>query len=568
MNQSTNSYPHTPQLIWWNFILQKKWTYCLGIFAVFMTNFLQVMAPKNLGWIIDFFNNESIPALFMGKTKETTFLYLFLFLIVTRIFINVFRFMWRVTLGRQTHYACSYLKQGVWNEAVFINLQDLRESFTKGDLMAMQISDANSARFIFGFTLVAIFDLFFLGAMTLFAMSQIHLPMTIVALIVMLSIPVIVRKISDLEILQYKLTQEKQGELNENCSQSIACVKQQRLNLTEDIWRKKLMDQAQNFRMEKLKSTKLSLSYIPVMGTASLISFLILFYYGTTSVLNGKMSVGDFVSMQGLIFLLQDPLMSCGFIISEWKKAMAGLSRLSELYHFQKDPDFSGVKLRPHEKINLDPAPLVELKNVSFSYKAGKQIFQNFNLKVFPGEKLAITGSVGSGKTTLSKIILGLEKVQNGQVSIEGLDIEAIDRQFLTTQYLKVQQKAFIFAGTIASNISLDLKLTDEELWKILEVVELKEDVLKFDRGLQTELGEWGVNLSGGQKQRLNLARTIVRKPKFLILDDSFSAIDVHTEEKILNQLKDYLKETTLIWIAHRESTLRFCSRRLHLEAQ
>jgi len=227
--------------IWKNFLMSRWPRYSLGALAVLLTNLMQILAHKNIGWIVDFFTDKPIPNIFHAATKEQIFFKLFLTLLLSRVFINVFRFMWRITLGRQTHHACGVLRREVWEHARYFSKSDLDKKFTKGVLMNAEVSDTNSARFIFGFTLVAIFDLIFLGIFTFLTMAMIHLKMAILSFIILLFVPYLVRKLSKEEVEQYKRVQDVLSHFNDLSSQAISTIKLQRLTQTGAHWEKRLL---------------------------------------------------------------------------------------------------------------------------------------------------------------------------------------------------------------------------------------------------------------------------------------------------------------------------------------
>jgi ATP-binding cassette subfamily B protein len=163
-------------------------------------------------------------------------------------------------------------------------------------------------------------------------MASIHLPMAILSFLVLLFVPIFVRKISFHEVEQYKQTQDTLSSFNDLSSQAVSTIRLQRLTQTGAFWERRLMQIAEKHRLLKLRGINISLLYIPVMGAASAISYIVLFIMGIIFTFNGKMTVGAFISMQGLIFLLHDPLMQLGFIVSEWKKAFTALARLYEIY--------------------------------------------------------------------------------------------------------------------------------------------------------------------------------------------------------------------------------------------
>ena len=179
---------------------------------------------------------------------------------------------------------------------------------------------------------------------------------------------------------------------------------------------------------------------------------------------------------------------------------------------------------------------------------------------------MGITGEIGSGKSTLINILSGLERENRGVVKFKGLHFHSYDHNHLRKEIGIAHQKPFVFAKSIRENVSMDQNLNDEQVLHYLNLAGLKDDVLNFDNGLDTELGEWGINISGGQKQRLSLARVLARDPEVLLLDDCLSAVDTITEEKILSNLNHYMNDKTIIWVAHRESTLKYCDTIINMD--
>ena len=549
------SYRQFTVKIWKDFIRNRKGKYFLGILFVFLTNLMQILAPKNIGWIVDFFANKPVPSILTGKSNHQTFIILFIVLVFSRVFINVFRFGWRITLGRQTHYAAAELRREIWEHVRFFTKDDLERKFTKGILMNAQASDTNSARFVFGFTLVAISDVFFLGIATFLVMAQIHFLMAFLSFVFLLFIPLLVKNLSKKEIDQYRKTQDALSAFNDLSSQAVSTIKLQRLTQTGIFWEKRLSDIANWHRNERLKGINLSLMYIPMMGVASIISYVVLFVAGIYYTFKGEMTVGQFVSMQGLIFLIHDPMMTLGFIVSEWKKGFTALERLAEIYLNKKDE----YLIKEGDSI-LETENVFKVNNLSFSYNESAPIFSELNFSLRKGERLGVIGPIGAGKSTLLGLLFGVEKNKHGEILFFDKLLDQYAHNSLRKYMCLVHQKPFLFADTIRSNICLDKTMTDDEIWKVLDIAVLSEDVKNFPDQLDTQLGEWGINLSGGQKQRLTLARALARNPKLLFLDDCLSAVDTITEEKILKNLDRYLKDVTLVWVAHRQSTLKYCT--------
>ncbi len=550
--------------IWINHLKANWSSYALGTLAVITTNITQVLWTRGLGWIIDFFSGDPYPDFFQVGTKTENFQKLFIILFVSRIFLFIGRWGWRVTLARQTHFASANLRRDIFKNSRFFPRRDLDKKFTKGLLMNASTSDVNAARFIFGFTLVAVVDVVFLGIFTIWAMLSIHTAMTLWSLGVLLFLPYFVKKLSAIEIDKYTGAQEFLTVFNDLASQVIATIRLQRQTQTGEFWRLRLEDTAEEYRKQRLSAVYTSLLYSPLMGAVYFVSYLVIFIMGIKLVFEGSMTIGGFMAMQGLIFLIQDPLFELGFIISDWQKGKKSLERLSEVFIHSKEKWLlpkDGAAVKPQDEV-------LSAKNLSFSYEEGRPIVKDFNLSLKQGERLGIKGPIGTGKSTLVTILAGLERDNEGEVLFCGKEYNQYDHHEIRKSVCFVPQKPFLFAASIKENICMDRDFSEEEVWHALEVSGLKMDIRTFPDGLDTPLGEWGINLSGGQKQRLTLARALARKPHLLFLDDCLSAVDTVTEEKILKGLDRELKDTTIIWVAHRDSTLKYCDRVIEIQGE
>ncbi len=549
----------------WRRFVSKRWLmYVLGLISVIITNLMQVLSSRSIGWSLDFFTKDPLPHWLEGTSTESTFSRLIIFLLIIRILVFFGRWGWRMTFARQTHFASAELKRKIWRHAKYFGEHDLQTLFTKGPMMNASTSDVSSARFIFGFTMVAVTDVLFLGIFTVWAMLEIHVELTLVALGTLLFLPPAIKWLSEREISRYIKAQDFLSVFNDLSSQVISTIRLQRMTQTGDFWKRKLEDAADTYKGLRLHAVKTSLLFIPAFGFTSLVSYAVLFTLGLKYYFDGVLSLGDFLAMQSLIFLIQDPLFELGFIISEWRKGVASLQRLMTVYmHDQEEHLIKDGESLPQEFSKT----VISLKNLSFSYpKSTHSIIQNFDLDLKLGEKLGIVGPIGTGKTTLVNIMSGLERnIQSGEVKILDHNYSYFDHSNLRNSIAVVPQKPFLFAETIGQNIKMDIELSDKELWHVLWVAGLDEDIRGFEKQLETPLGEWGINLSGGQKQRLTLARALARKPRVLFMDDCLSAVDTVTEEKILTRLNQELKGLTAVWVAHRESTLKYCDRIIHL---
>ncbi len=541
---------------------KKKWiVYILGIASIALACSMQVMSTRILGWTLDFFEQQTLPAFMQSwsSDRNTTFKILFFMLAASRTLLFLARIGWRLALTRQTHWASSKLKSDIWKHVRFFTRRNLARKYNRGVLMNITTSDINSARFTFGFTLVALFDVIFLGTIAVATMFSIHPPLALWATGVVVFLPYFIKKVSDKETRLYRLSQEYLGVFNELCAQIVSTIRLQRFTHTSAAWKKRFLFAAEEYRRQRLKTIQTALFYIPVMGLSSVIGYLVLFSVGVHFIFEGSLSLGNFVTMQGLIFLIQDPLAQFGFTISELKRGLVSLERIAEIHTCEKDPDLT----RRGERVEtLADTPVLQVKNLNFQYPSGQvPILQNINLSARTGERIGFFGPIGSGKSTLLRILSGIERRVEGEVKLCGKDFGVYQHHQLRQYIGLVEQESFLFASSIRQNVCLDRQLCDDEIWHYLKLAEFAGHVMRLPYQLETPLGEAGVNLSGGQKQRLALARTLARRPRLLLLDDCLSAVDNITEEKILTSLDEEFKDITVVWVAHRKSTLKYCHR-------
>ncbi|MBI2520221.1 MAG: ABC transporter ATP-binding protein [Bdellovibrio sp.] len=552
---------------WRDFLWQRRVIYLIGAITVLVTNFMQVIVTRSLGWILDFFTGKPIILFPDFWMREETFLSLFVIFFLGRVLLTVGRFGWRVTLARQTHVAAAHMRRLLWQNARYFPKYAIDRIYTKGHMINIASSDVGQGQLLFGFTLVAVVDLFCLGILTLSAMVMINPSLAFFSVCSLFFIPFVVRRLSHLEGAQYHITQDILSRLDDLAAQMIASVRLQRLTRTGGYWARYVLGVGENYRRERLKTLGFSLSYIPAMGTATLLSYGVLFLVGTYYVILGRISIGDFIAMQGLVALIQDPFMEMGFIISEWKRGISSLERIMEVYEAPKETYLlDGSTQAVMAPIGKSGGPVFTVQNLTFQYGEGLEpVFKHLNFELKEQGRLGLIGPIATGKTTLINILMGLERNYQGKVLFRGQGFEQFGHLELRRQIGHVSQRPFLFASTIRENLKLDRDMSDEEIWHYLKMSELLEDVRKFPHGLDTSLGEWGINLSGGQKQRLTLARALARIPSVLLFDDCLSAVDTVTEEKILKNIDHEMKNVTIVWAAHRASTLKYCDRILEM---
>ena len=279
--------------------------------------------------------------------------------------------------------------------------------------------------------------------------------------------------------------------------------------------------------------------------------------------------MGDFVAFNAYLTLFIRPIMYMGWVIDRFQRALVAMRRINEVMEVEpeiRDQVTSADSDRLQavgrdEADRLQVAGHIQFHNLTFAY-GGTPVLRNIDLEIPAGSTLGIIGRVGSGKTTLARLVPRLIQAGAGELLIDGVPVENFPLEELRASIGYVSQGPFLFSNTIAANVAYGVEsASQEQILVASEQAQLKKEVEEFDHGFQTLIGERGVTLSGGQKQRATLARALIRRPRILILDDSLSAVDTHTEEAILGHLRQIMKESTTLIIAHRISSLRDADR-------
>ncbi|MBL8062919.1 MAG: ABC transporter ATP-binding protein [Anaerolineales bacterium] len=283
-----------------------------------------------------------------------------------------------------------------------------------------------------------------------------------------------------------------------------------------------------------------------VLGAQMLFGFI----YAAFMAINGEVSVGDFVAYTGLLIWLIFPIRNLGRTIVQTSTGMVSYQRLMDITK-QAREDLDGGSVRPTGAVRGE----IEFKDVSFIYSDGTHhVIKDISFRIKPGQSIALLGSTGSGKTSLVNLLPRFHDYTGGQILLDGVELKEYPRKYLREQIGIVQQEPFLFSRSIRENIlyGVGRSVTQEEIEAAAKAAAVHDVIVGFPDGYNTIVGEKGVTLSGGQKQRVTIARTILKNPRILILDDSTSAVDTETEASIRGALNDLMEQRTTFIIAHR----------------
>ena len=346
---------------------------------------------------------------------------------------------------------------------------------------------------------------------------------------------------------------ETTAEVNASLESSISGIRVTKGFVNEDFERENFA--VHNKAYSKAKQNRflyMALFHSNIDICNNLLSLLVL-AVGGYFIMKGKMTLPDLVAANLFIASFTAPIRKLTNFVEQFITGMAGFNRFLEIMRTQPEPadDPDAVEI-------LSARGNISFNNVTFSYTKDYPVLEGVNLDIHAGEKFALVGASGGGKSTICNLIPRFYEITGGQICLDGIDIRHIKKSSLRAQIGIVQQDVFLFAGTIRENIAYGKpSATDEEIEQAAHRAEIHEDIMKMPKGYDTIVGERGIKLSGGQKQRVSIARCFLKNPPILILDEATSALDTATEIKIQHSFDELSKGRTTLVIAHRLSTIK-----------
>lgn len=529
------------------FLIEQKKYYFLGIIFLIIIDGIQLLVPQILKGLTDDLQNASL-------TKEKIYLYIGLIL-GSGLLIGVGRYFWRIYIIGSSRTIEYSLRNKFFKHLLTLN-SNFFNTHKTGDLMAHATNDINAIRMALGPGTIMIIDSSFLLVFSLIMMVYTtNLKMTLFAVVTVPLIMVLVTQFGKIIYKKFKTVQEAFSGISDVSQESFSGIRIIKSFVQEDLVSEKFY-QANMVNLNKnLELVRVHGLFNPLLQFLSSISFVIIIFYGGREVIYNNISLGDFIAFNSYLGILMWPTRALGMVINVLQRGAASIDRLNVI--FNEKP----LIVDSPSPISLDSMEgKIEFKDVSFKYPASfEYALRDINIKIEKGKTLAILGGTGSGKSTLANLILRLYDVDKGVILIDDIPINRILLKDLRYNIGFVPNDNFLFSKSIKENINLayDKALDMEKIISASKIASLHENILDLKDGYETVIGERGVTLSGGQKQRLSIARAIVKNPSILILDDSLSAVDTETEEKILNGIRSVSKNTTVIIISHRISTVK-----------
>ncbi|NLG82466.1 MAG: ABC transporter ATP-binding protein [Bacilli bacterium] len=378
------------------------------------------------------------------------------------------------------------------------------------------------------------------------------------ALSILIVIPLLALAIGTIMRLafpRFQVMQKKLDNLNTTMQENLTNIRVVKSFVREDYEVNKFEKANLDLKESTLRAIKIIIFTMPVMTLAMNITTLAIVWFGGNQVIVGSMTTGELTAFVNYVVQILISLMMVSMIILNSSRTLASAKRINEIIKTEVDLTDDDALFKDRTISN----GRIDFKNVHFKYYKNneKWVLDNINLTIKPGETVGIIGSTGSGKSTLVQMIPRLYDADKGEVLIDGINVKDYSLKHLRDGVGIVLQKNVLFSGTIKENLLWgNENASDEEIVKYAKIAQAHGFITSFEKGYETDLGQGGVNLSGGQKQRLCIARTLLKKPKILILDDSTSAVDTATEARIQEAFRNELKNMTKIIIAQRISSV------------
>ncbi|ACK41959.1 MULTISPECIES: ABC transporter ATP-binding protein [Dictyoglomus] len=526
-------------------LIQYRWKYITGAFFLLLTDIFQLISPRLIGWGVDYLNK--------GSLTFKSLLLVFSSLLLLAILTAIFRFFWRIQI-----LATARKLEAQIREKYFTHLQTLSLNFFNykktGELMALATNDLGAVREMFAFGVVMLLDTIFLGTLSIFFLLSISPKLTLYIAIPLPLITLTIAFFGKITHKRFKLVQDSFAKLTDKAEETIAGIRVVKAYVQEEAELKKFIEKAQDLLSKNIHLVKAWGFMFPTIELLANLSILLVFLLGGLEVIKGNISLGDFIAFNSYLGLLIWPMNALGWVVNNFQRGRASLERINEV--LDEIPD---IKDSPKSIKKETLEGYITFKNVYFKYPSSpKWILEDISIEIKPGKFLGITGPVGSGKTSLVSLIPRLFNIQKGEIFIDNIPIKDLSLHYLRKNIGFVPQDSFLFSDTIANNIRFGKPdLSDDEIYKLIKIVALEEDLKEFPNGIHTIVGERGVTLSGGQKQRVAIARALAINPPVLIFDDALSAVDAKTERQILENLLEIRKNKSLIVIAQRLSVIQ-----------
>jgi ATP-binding cassette subfamily B multidrug efflux pump len=564
------------------YLWKYRWRFLLGILFIVLSNYFRILAPQVTGYVVNLAEKQNTSADLQTEATQHTLLQsekkdsanydilvkkfisridatrptfekkIFICGITLLVFALISGFF--TFLMRQTIIVMSRHIEYDQKNSVYQHYQKLHANFYKthstGDLMNRIAEDISRVRMYTGPAMMYLINLLAGIGFSLFFMLRKD---ALLSLYVLTPLPILAFTIYYVNNIIHRRSERIQAllsNLTTNAQESYSGIRVIKSYVQEKAMLRAFATDSEDYRKNATSLAKVESIYFPSMGLMIGLSTLLTIMIGGFYVIYGKHNtdLGTITEFILYITMLTFPVSAIGWVASMIQRAAASQKRLNEF--LLTVPEIRNPAEPELKKLEGN----ILFSNVDFTYpNTGIHALKNFNLQIVKGQKIAIIGRTGSGKTTLAQLLLRMYDPTKGNIIIDGTDLTALDLQDLRKQISYVPQDVFLFSDTVTNNIRFGVENADDnQVRQAAEFASVEKEILGFSEKYETMIGERGVTLSGGQKQRISIARALIKDPEIVIFDDCLSAVDTKTEKEIIENLYRYIQLKTAIIITHR----------------
>jgi ATP-binding cassette subfamily B multidrug efflux pump len=529
------------------YLKKYRGSYIVGGLCVLLNNGIWILFPLVI--------RRAIDDLHYGVTRHKLLTYALLLLTVAGL-KGIFQFLTRwilIGVSREIEFDL--------RNDFFRHLEGLSYSFYQrtrtGDIMARATNDLNAVRMLLGPAIMYSANTIVFTAGALVFMLSISPKLTMYAFLPLPVVSITIQYFGKRIHERFERIQAMFSDISARAQENFSGARLIRAYVQEEYEIEAFEAANKEYIARSLKLVRLMGMLWPSLEVMLGLAIVLVLWLGGREVLYGRITVGGFVAFNTYMVQLTWPIIALGWVINIFQRGTASMARINEL--LVEKPEISDLEasLPPSTSIDGD----IEFRHLDFAYN-GTRVLHDINLHIPAGSSLAIVGPTGSGKTTLASLIARIYDASNGSLLIDRKSIREYPLEALRRHIGFVPQETFLFSETVRENIAFGTPdATDQQIRWAADAASIAEEIESFPDRYRTLVGERGITLSGGQKQRTAIARAIIRNPRILILDDALSSVDTQTEDKILNRLRQIMRDRTTIFISHRVSTVRNADR-------
>ncbi len=522
-------------------------SYVLGGLCVLLNNGIWILFPLVI--------RRAIDDLHLGVSRHKLLTYALLLLAVAGL-KGIFQFLTRwvlIGVSREIEFDL--------RNDFFRHLESLSYSFYQrtrtGDIMARATNDLNAVRMLLGPAIMYSANTIVFTAGALVFMLSISPKLTLYAFLPLPVVSVTIQYFGKRIHERFERIQAMFSDISARAQENFSGARLIRAYVQEEYEIAGFETANKEYIARSLRLVRLMGMLWPSLELMLGLAIVLVLWLGGREVLYGRITLGGFVAFNTYMVQLTWPVIALGWVVNIFQRGTASMARINQLLVEKPEIENASASLSPTVQIAGD----IEFRNLSFAYN-GTQVLHDINLHVPAGGSLAIVGPTGSGKTTLVSLIARIYDAPPGTVMVDNRPIRDYSLEVLRRSIGFVAQETFLFSETVRENIAFGAQdATDEQVRWAAHAASIADEIEGFPEQYRTVVGERGITLSGGQKQRTAIARAVIRNPRILILDDALSSVDTQTEDRILNRLREIMRDRTTIFISHRVSTVRSADR-------